>query len=123
MVTQPKPLPSEALAHTFDEADCNTGMSLAYAVAKAAAMSVLSGLYTEATDRSTAAQNIAYDLALRWRHGFTLAQIVEAAVERALLTVPDALSDDETDACGCGCEFCGPDHDGSACEGCDCYSD
>ena len=88
----PKPLAREAMANTFDAPDCNTGMSLAYAVAKQAAESVIGGLYTEQTDISGAAEDIAYAVAFRWRHQCTLPQIVAAAIERALITVPEQLS-------------------------------
>ena len=85
----PKPLPREAMADTFDAPDCNTGMSLAYAVAWAAAEAVFSTLYTAPACRFPESREIAYDIAFRLRHECTLPQIVEYATERALNTVPE----------------------------------
>ena len=75
-------------AAIFDRQDSNTGMSLAYACAKAAVEQVLrnryevpAGLWTDALDHEVS--DIIYPIVLRYRHQRTLPEIMRLAVSAA----------------------------------------
>ena len=88
MTTSGQMDPREAMADTWDGEGCNSGMSLAYAVAKAAAEYVLTWRAVpevEMEARKMAAHEIAYDAAFHHRHHYTLPRIVEYATATALM--------------------------------------
>ena len=79
-------LPGSRPAAFFDTADCNTGMSLAYAVTKAVAQAILRERHDDplgnATDEHAA--EIAYEIAAQHRGDTTLPVLAAAAAYRAM---------------------------------------
>ena len=51
------------------------------------------------------------------------AQARDNAANRPRPARKAAVAEEDNCLCGCGCEFCGEEHDGTPCDGCDCHND
>ena len=96
------------IAADYDDPDCNTGMSLAYAVVnKTVAQGLFCMTEMEAEARNEVAGDVAYKLALGLRHQRSIPDIAAIAVAAACARVSEHLGqggpdDDHNDGEGPG---------------------